>query len=129
MDRDWICPQAFDAASRSKAASVYLQNPSTARLAEFFDKKGLRWLKEEDRAEQWYDDWLDYQKSHRLYASMLVPTPHSPDGVELDLLSYCRFLEVFAYFSPAHGYSLQCTSLGLFAILLAINRALRDEAK
>ncbi|HUB25748.1 MAG TPA: acyl-CoA dehydrogenase [Tepidisphaeraceae bacterium] len=129
MDRDWIYPQSFAATARSKHASIYLQNPSTAKLAEFFDKKGLRSLKEEDRAEQWYDDWLGYQASHRLYASMLTPSPHSPAGVELNLLSYSRFLEVFAYHSPAHGYSVQCTSLGLFAILLGNNQALKDEAK
>ena len=33
---------------------------------------------------------------------------------------------MFAYCSPAHGYSLQCTFLGLFAILLGGNAALKE---
>ena len=53
----------------------------------------------------------------------------SPDrGFALDVLTYSRFLEVFGYFSPAHGYSLQVTSLGLFAVLLGNNPALKQEA-
>jgi acyl-CoA dehydrogenase len=35
---------------------------------------------------------------------------------------------VFGYFSPAHGYSLQVTFLGLFPILMGSNAALKEEA-
>ncbi len=39
-----------------------------------------------------------------------------------------RFLEVFAYFSPAHAYSLQVSFLGLFPILMSSNEPLIQEA-
>jgi acyl-CoA dehydrogenase len=39
-----------------------------------------------------------------------------------------RFLEAFTYFSPAHAYSLHVSFLGLFAILLSSNEALKAEA-
>ncbi len=39
-----------------------------------------------------------------------------------------RFLEVFGYFSPAHGYSLHVSFLGLFPILMSANEALKKEA-
>src|SRR4030095_1059112 len=44
------------------------------------------------------------------------------------VLRYARFLEIFAYFSPGHGYSLQVTFLGLFSVLLGTNSALKHEA-
>src|SRR5207249_5151165 len=92
------------------------------------EAKGLKQLKEEDRDEQWYGDWLAYQAAHRLYASVLSPKQYASGQCEFDLLSLTRFLEVFAYFSPAHGYSLQCTLLGLFPILMGCNKALKKEA-
>jgi acyl-CoA dehydrogenase len=126
MPVESIYPQNFSAAGRSKAADVYFANPSTRKLAEFFEAKGLPALKQEDQREQWYDDWLSHQAAHQLYCSVL-PSANG-NGVEFDLPTYCRFLEVFGYFSPAHGYSLQVTSLSLFAILMGTNSALKQEA-
>ena len=123
-----VFPQAFSAASRSAAADVYIADAPIGSLAAFFDVKGLAALKDEDRREQWYEDWLRYQAEHRLYAAILSPKQYSTLGFELDLLRLTRFLEVFGYFSPSHGYSLQVTFLGLFSILMGRNCALKQEA-
>lgn len=123
-----IWPQAFAGACRSTGAEVYLREPTIRALAEFFERKGLSALKDEDRDEQWYEDWLSVQGNDQLYARLLSPRPYTRLGTEFDLLRYVRFLEVCAYFSPAHGYSLQVTFLGLFAILMGSNSALKREA-
>ena len=109
-------------------AAVYLNDLPTKRLVDFFRKKGLATIKEEDRLEQWYADWLAYQAEHHIYASVLSAKEFSSRGCEFNLLRYTRFLEVFAYFSPAHGYSAQVTFLGLFSILMGSNDALKREA-
>jgi acyl-CoA dehydrogenase len=123
-----VLPRAFTSASGAGAADVYLADPTASALVDFFEAKGLRAVKEEDRREQWYDDWLTYQAGHRLYASLLSPGQYSRLGSDLDLLRLTRFLEVFGYFSPAHGYSFQVTFLGLFSILMGSNDALKREA-
>jgi acyl-CoA dehydrogenase len=110
------------------AEDPYLSDPSIWSLAQFFDAKSLATLKQEDRTATWYADWLDHQAQHRIYASVLAPSQYSAMAFRFDLLRYARFLEVFAYFSPAHGYSLQVTSLGLFAILMGDQPALKREA-
>jgi acyl-CoA dehydrogenase len=125
--RQAVYPLGFSVESEA-AAKVYLGDPATARLAEFFRKKGLAALKEEDRNEQWYEDWLEYQARHRLYAMVLSPKKYSTLGFEFDLLRLTRFLEVFGYFSPAHGYSLQVSFLGLHSILMGTNDELKREA-
>jgi len=127
---DAIYPQAFSTDSRgfSPGVDVYLREPNAARMAHFFHAKGVSAIKEEDFSEKWYDDWLAYQAAHRLYASVLSPKEFSATGGELDLLRLTRFLEVFAYFSPAHGYSLQVSFLGLFSILMGSNSALKQQA-
>ena len=110
------------------AEDAYLRDPSIQKLLEFFETKGLATLKEEDAREQWYDDWIDYQARHQLYASVLSPGKFSTLGHEFNLLKLARFLEVFAWCSPGHGYSLQVTFLGLFPILKGTNEALKQEA-
>ena len=99
------------------------------KVAAFFTSKGLAALKEEDRAEGWYADWIEYQAKHGLYAGVLSPKAYSSRGCQLDLLKLTRFWEVFAYFSPAHAYSLHVSFLGLFPILMSSNEALKQEAK
>lgn len=106
----------------------YLQDPAARTLVEFFEAKGLAALKEEDRQERWYDDWIAWQGRHQVYARLLSPQQYSTVGGQLDLLRLTRFLELFGYYSPAHGYSLQVTFLGLFAILMGGNEPLKREA-
>lgn len=121
----WPCSLANAAGD---AQSRYLHDPAVAKLIEFFNAKGLVALKQEDRQERWYDDWLAFQAKHQIYASLLSPAKYSSNGYRFDLLKLVRFLEVFAYFSPAHGYSIQCTFLGLFPILMSDNEPLKREA-
>ncbi len=123
---DALYPRSF--ACSPQTTDLYLTAPATRRLAEFFQTKGLAALKDEDRKELWHQDWFDYQSAHHVYASLLSPKEQSTLGFEFNLLTVTRFLEVFAYFSPAHGYSFQTTFLGLFAILMGSNADLKREA-
>jgi acyl-CoA dehydrogenase len=125
MPSDSLYPLAFDFVT---GTAEYLQQPSIRRLLDFFQSKGLEALKQEDRQEDWYPDWIDYQAKHRLYASLLSPQRYSNLGNRFDLLKLTRFLETFAYVSPAHGYSLHVSFLGLFPILMSSNDALKKEA-
>ena len=71
---------------------------------------------------------LYYQARHGLYASLLSPERYSSRGHRFDIGRLTRFLEVFAYFSPAHAYSLHVSFLGLFPILMSTNEPLKREA-
>ena len=120
-----IYPLAFNHGS---VENPYMDDPAVRTLIDFFEQKGMAALKDEDRLEQWYSDWIEYQSKHGLYATMLSPEQYSSRGNSFDLLRYSRFLEVFAYCSPAHGYSLQVSFLGLFSILMGTNTKLKKEA-
>src|SRR5262249_25286541 len=102
--------------------------PAIRLLVEFFKAKGLAALKDEDRREEWYADWIEFQSRHRLYAGLLTPKPLSTGLGRFDMRRYARFLEAFAYFSPAHAYSLHVSFLGLFPILISDNEPLKREA-
>ena len=68
-----------------KARADYLGNPSIRLLADFFQTKGLGRLKQEDCAEVWYQDWIDFQAHHGLYARLLSPKQYSTRGTQFDL--------------------------------------------
>lgn len=128
MSGDAIWPLTFWSERWSRGAERYLNDASARKLIEFFEAKGVRKLKEEDRREQWYEDWLGYQAKHRLYASLLSPKCYSALGNQFDLLRLTRFYELLGYVSPSHGYSMQVTFLGLFSILMGSNESLKREA-
>jgi acyl-CoA dehydrogenase len=128
MSSDVLYPLCFDVSSLCAGTAKYLDDPSIRLLVEFFRNKGQEALKEEDRREEWYSDWIDYQAKHGLYASVLSPKQYSNLRHHFSVRRLTRFLEVFAYFSPAHAYSLQVSFLGLFPILMSANEALKKEA-
>lgn len=123
-----IYPVSFDGILPSAGAEDYLQDPPVRKLVEFFRAKGAKALIEEDRAEGWYGDWIAYQAEHKIYASILCAKAYSSLGREFDLFKLCRLMEAFAYFSPAHGYSLQVSFLGIFPFWMSSNEALKKEA-
>jgi acyl-CoA dehydrogenase len=128
MSSDVLYPLCFDAASPSAPTAEYLADPSVRLLVAFFRNKGQEALKHEDAREEWYRDWIDYQAKHKLYASVLSPRRYSSLGHHFSVRKLTRFVEVFAYFSPAHAYSLQVSFLGLFPILMSANEELKKEA-
>ena len=128
VDAYVIWPRVFARDLANQQVDPFLGDPAIAKLADFFWTKGLGAIKEEDRREQWYQDWLDYQAKHHLYASVLSPKQYSSLGNQFSLLRLTRFMEAFAYFSPSHGYSLQVSFLGLYPILMGSNEALKREA-
>jgi acyl-CoA dehydrogenase len=125
-----MTPLAFgrDAPPAGNGEEAYRRIPAVRQTLAFFQAKGLAALKEEDRRGGWYQDWLDYQKQHSIYAGVMAPQKYSSRGGRFDLLRYTRFLEVFAYLSAGHAYSVQVSFLGLFSILLGSNEALKHEA-
>jgi acyl-CoA dehydrogenase len=128
ISSDALYPLWFGISSPAPGTPEYLQDSSVQLLVDYFRKKGLPTLKEEDRREDWYPDWIDYQAKHQLYASLLSPRRYSSLGHSFNFLKLTRFLEVFAYFSPAHAYSLHVSFLGLAPILMSDNEALKREA-
>jgi len=126
--RNTIYPLVFSSQRPTGAGEIYLRETGLRKLVEFFEKKGLRAIKEEDHRQEWYGDWIAFQAENGLYAGLLSPKEYSTRGNEFDLLRLARFLEVFAYFSTAHGYSLHVTFLGLFAVMMGSNVPLKKEA-
>jgi acyl-CoA dehydrogenase len=125
---DTVYPDSFLTLTQLSDASEQSPDSRFRILIEFFQRKGLDALKNEDRTEEWQQDWIEYQAKHQLYASLLSPSKYSHSGRSLNLLTLMRFWETFAFLSPSHAYSLHVTFLGLFPILMSKNEPLKIEA-
>jgi len=125
---DALYPLSFEAAAPVAGPAAHVRDPAIRLVVDFFQKKGLRSLKREDREETWYQDWIDYQARHGLYAGLLSPKRYSNRGSHFSMARLTRFGEVLSYFGPAHAYSLQVSFLGLFPILMSANETLKKEA-
>lgn len=128
VSTDALYPLSLDASPPAAGTAEYLQDDAIRLVVEFFREKGRAALAREDRTEEWYPDWIDYQAKHGLYAMLLSPQQYSTRGSRFDLVRLTRFAETLAYFSPAHAYSLHVSLLGLFPILMSSNEALKREA-
>jgi acyl-CoA dehydrogenase len=125
---DALYPLSFEAAAPAAGPAAYVRDPAIRLVVDFFQRKGLRALKLEDREETWYQDWIDYQARNGLYAGLLSPKRYSKRGSHFSMAKLTRFGETLSYFGPAHAYSLQVSFLGLFPILMCSNEALKKEA-
>src|SRR6188474_3996778 len=128
VSTDALYPLSLDASPPAAGTAEYLQDDAIRLVVEFFREKGRAALAREDRNEEWYPDWIDYQAKHGLYAMLLSPQQYSTRGSRFDLVRLTRFAETLAYFSPAHAYSLHVSLLGLFPILMSSNEPLKQEA-
>ena len=130
------------AASPRTAASLF--NPRTYAAPEFdsasqrvllatidwFESRGKRLLKEQDRDRTWYAEFLDFVKRERVFATLLTPARDAggdPDK-RWDTARICAFNEIIGFYGIPHWYTWQVSILGLGPIWQSENEAPRRRA-
>jgi len=100
-----------------------------AKTVDFFERKGKRCLKEDDRAHTWYADFLNFQKREKLFATLLTPSEFgfSPD-CRWDTWRNCAFNELLGFYGLAYWYTWQVSILGLGPVWMSTNEALKRRA-
>ena len=91
----------------------------------FFEKKGLKSIKEDDRESKWCEDFLAFIKEEQIFASLLTPEGYGDPGVRFDLSRVCEFTEITAFYSLAFQYCYQVSILGLVPIWMGDNEELK----
>ncbi|MBN1661803.1 MAG: acyl-CoA dehydrogenase [Anaerolineae bacterium] len=95
----------------------------------FFEAKGKRQLKKDDRERVWYADFLDFQRTHQLFATLLTPTAYATNpGCRWDTYRNCEFNEILAFYGLHYWYTWQVSILGLGPIWMSPNEALKQRA-
>jgi acyl-CoA dehydrogenase len=96
---------------------------------EFFERKGKRRIKEDDRNRAWYSDFLEFQKQDHLFATLLTPARYGFDAdCRWDTWRNCEFNEILGFYGLAYWYTWQVSILGLGPVWMSQNEALKRRA-
>lgn len=94
----------------------------------FFEKKGLRRVKEDDHSRTWYADFLEFVKQEELFATLLTPAQYGEPDYRWDTWRNCEFNEILGFYGLAYWYTWQVSILGLGPIWMSKNEALKRQA-
>lgn len=99
------------------------------RTIEFFESKGKRRLKKDDRERVWYADFLAFVAKEKLFAKLLTPSAYGGADPEYrwDTYRNCEFNEITAFYALHYWYTWQVTILGLGPLWMSSNEAIKHK--
>jgi len=97
------------------------------KTVDFFEAKGKRQLKEDDRERTWYADFLDFVKRERVFATTLTPAGYGASDSRWDTWRICEFAEILGFYGLHYWYTWQVSVLGLGPIWMSDNEALKER--
>jgi acyl-CoA dehydrogenase len=98
------------------------------KTIEFFERKGKRKLKSDDRAGTWYADFLDFVRRERIFATMCTPAGYGDRDSRWDTWRVCEFGEILGFYGLAYWYTWQVSVLGLGPIWMSRNEGQKERA-
>jgi acyl-CoA dehydrogenase len=98
------------------------------KTIQFFENKGKRKLKADDRECVWYADFLEFQKKEKIFSTLLTPASYGGSNCRWDSWRNCEFNEILAFYGLGYWYTWQVSILGLGPIWQSENEALKRRA-
>ncbi len=99
------------------------------KTIEFFETRGKRKLKDDDRARVWYTDFLAFLAREKIFARLLTPAPYGGGDADYrwDTNRNCDFNEITAFYALHHWYAWQVSILGLGPIWMGTNEGAKKR--
>ena len=98
------------------------------KTIEFFENKGKRKLKADDRDRVWYADFIEFQRQEEIFATLLTPSGYGDSDCRWDTWRNCEFNEILAFYGLCYWYTWQVSILGLGPIWQSANEDLKRKA-
>lgn len=97
----------------------------------FFERKGLRRLKEDYNGAVWYADFIEFCKQEGILASLMTPAQQGKEGENAvwDTWRVCGFAEILGFYGLCYWYVYQVSVLGIGPIWMSRNRDAQARAK
>ncbi len=96
------------------------------KTIDFFESMGLTKLKADYENRRWYDEFLEFNRKHKIFATLLTPEGYA-DGARWDSSRIIDFAEILAFYGLTYWYCFQVTALGVGSIFLGGNEALKKK--
>ena len=93
----------------------------------FFEKKGLKAIKADDQESKWHQDFFDFVREEKIFATLLTPKGLK-DGARWDMWRISEFNEILGFYGLSYWYAWQVTILGLGPIWMSQNKKAKERA-
>lgn len=109
-------------------------DPETRRVfeatIEFFETRGKKALKEQDRDRAWPADFLDFVKRERVFATLLTPSAQADGDTakRWDTSRVAKFSQILGFYGMSYWYVWQVSVLGLGPVWQSGNETAKRKA-
>ncbi|MEG1987792.1 MAG: acyl-CoA dehydrogenase family protein [Oscillibacter sp.] len=93
----------------------------------FFENKGLAAMREDAENKKWQADFMEFQKEHKIYATMLTQEGYGEDGSRYDLARICETSELLGFYGIGYQYPFQVSVLGTGPVWMGDNEEQKKE--
>ncbi|MCB1143342.1 MAG: acyl-CoA dehydrogenase [Leptospiraceae bacterium] len=95
----------------------------------FFESKGKAKLKQEDHEAVWYDDFIQFLKKEKVFATLLTPSENGDNHPEKRWDTYRNtvFSEILGFYGLSFWYTWQVSILGLGPLWMSQNPAIKKR--
>ncbi len=99
------------------------------KTIEYFESKGKKQLKADSHARLWYEDFIQFLKNSKVFATLLTPEQYADGDADTrwDTFRICDFNEILGFYNLSHWYALQVSVLGLGPIFMGKNEAVKKK--
>jgi acyl-CoA dehydrogenase len=97
------------------------------KTIQFFENKGLKKIKEDDQNMVWYEDFLQFIKEEKVFATLLTPQEYGDGTTRWDMWRISEYNEVLAFYGLCYWYAWQVTILGLGPIWMGENEEIKKK--
>jgi acyl-CoA dehydrogenase len=97
------------------------------KTIEFFEKKGIKKIKQDDQNAVWYQDFLDFIKKEQTFADLLTPAGYGSPDARWDMWRIEEYNEILSFYGLCYWYAWQVTILGLGPIWMGNNEEVKHK--
>jgi len=98
------------------------------KTIEFFEKKGLKKVKEDYHNRTWPKDFVDFQKEHKYFAKLLTPAGYGAKDNRWDTYRTFHWAELMGFYGIAYWYVWDVSMLGICPIWMGSNEEIKHKA-
>jgi len=97
------------------------------KTIEFFENRGKKKLKEDDRERKWNYDFVEFVKKEKIFSTLMTPAGYGPEGSRWDTFRICDFNEILGFYGLCYWYTWQVSMLGLGPIWMSNNEEIKQK--
>ncbi|KAA3613047.1 MAG: acyl-CoA dehydrogenase [Calditrichaeota bacterium] len=97
------------------------------KTIQFFEDRGKERLKKDDHERIWYEDFLNFVKEEKLFATFLTNQPGETGSIRWDTTRNCVINEILGFYGLSYWYTWQVTILGLGPIWMSGNDLVKTK--